>query len=85
MRSPTRSFRREDEPCGTLARLEDRRVFVALDAPPTESQVYQSWAIVATPESLGTFADRAFLSEECVAARAPFGLTLEPPGDNRPD
>lgn len=70
----------EAEALGTLVRLGNGRVFVALNAPPTKSQVYQAWAIVETPESLGTFSDRTFLSEEPVAAGATFGLTLEPPG-----
>ena len=68
------------EPLGTLVRLGDGRVFVALDAPPTEPQVYQAWSIVGTPESLGTFSGRTFVSEEPVAAGATFGLSLEPPG-----
>ena len=70
----------QDEPFGTLVRLGDGRVFVALDEPPTEPQVYQAWSIVDAPVPLGTFADRTFLSEEPVAAGATFGLTLEPPG-----
>ena len=55
-------------------------MFVALDAPPTEPQVYQAWSIVEAPESLGTFSGRTFVSSEPVAAEATFGLTLEPPG-----
>ncbi len=70
----------QPEPLGTLVRLQDGRVFVALEAPPTEPRVYQAWSIVDVPEPLGTFADRTFLSEEPVAAGATFGLTLEPPG-----
>ncbi len=68
------------EALGTLVRLQDGRVFVALDAPPTEPQVYQAWSIVEAPESLGTFSNRTFVSAEPVAAGATFGLTLEPPG-----
>lgn len=68
------------EALGTLVRLQDGRVFIALDTPPTEPQVYQAWAIVDTPVSLGTFSSRTFLSGEPVAAGATFGLTLEPPG-----
>lgn len=70
----------QDETLGTLVRLSDGRVFVALNAPPTEPQVYQAWSIVEAPESLGTFSARTFLSEEPVTAGATFGLTLEPPG-----
>ena len=68
------------EPLGTLVRLGDGRVFVALDAPPTEPQVYQAWSIVDAPESLGTFPSRTFFSKEPVPAGATFGLTLEPSG-----
>ena len=67
-------------PLGTLVRLQDGRVFVALDAPPTEPQVYQAWAITDAPISLGTFPERTFLSDAAVAAGATFGVTLEPPG-----
>ncbi len=70
----------QPEALGTLVRLQDGRVFVALDAPPTEPRVYQAWSIIETPESLGTFPDRTFVSAEPVAAGATFGLTLEPPG-----
>lgn len=70
----------QPEALGTLVRLQDGRVFVALDAPPTEPQVYQAWSIVEAPESLGTFSSRTFVSAEPVAAGATFGLTLEPPG-----
>ena len=69
----------QPEPLGTLVRLQDGRVFVALDAPPTEPQVYQAWSIVDAPASLGTFSGRTFVSEKPVAAGATFGLTLEPP------
>ena len=68
------------EPLGMLVRLQDGRVFVALDALPTEPQVYQAWSIANAPESLGTFSSRTFVSTEPVAAGATFGLTLEPPG-----
>ena len=68
------------EPLGMLVRLQDGRVFVALDALPTEPQVYQAWSIANAPESLGTFPGRTFVSTEPVAAGATFGLTLEPPG-----
>lgn len=70
----------QPDPLGTLVRLQDGRVFVALDAPPTEPQVYQVWSIVDVPESLGTFSGRTFVSGKPVAAGATFGLTLEPPG-----
>ena len=68
------------EPLGTLVRLRDGRVFVALSAPPKEEQVYQAWAIADAPVSLGTFDGHTFLSTEAVAEGNTFGLTLEPPG-----
>jgi len=68
------------EPIGTLVRLPDNRLFVALESPPAESQVYQAWEIRGdTPVSLGTFEDRAFLTER-VSPESVFGVTLEPPG-----
>lgn len=68
------------EPLGTLVRLQDGRVFVALGAPPNADQVYQAWEIADAPVSLGTFDGRTFLSAEVVAEGNTFGLTLEPPG-----
>ena len=68
------------EPLGTLVRLQDGRVFVALDAPPTENRVYQAWNIGDAAVSLGTFAERTFLSQAEVPVGNTFGLTLEPPG-----
>lgn len=68
------------EPLGTLVRLRDGRVFVALSAPPREERVYQAWAIADAPVSLGTFDGHTFLSTEAVAEGNTFGLTLEPPG-----
>ena len=68
------------EPLGTLVRLQDGRVFVALGAPPRADKVYQAWEIADAPVSLGTFDGRTFLSAEAVAEGNTFGLTLEPPG-----
>lgn len=68
------------EPLGTLVRLQDGRVFVALSAPPQGERVYQAWAIADAPVSLGTFDGRTFLSTAAVAEGNTFGLTLEPPG-----
>ena len=70
----------EAEPLGTLVRLQDGRVFVALDAPPTANRVYQAWNIGNAATSLGTFTGNTFLSQAAVPAGNTFGLTLEPPG-----
>ena len=70
----------EAQPLGTLVRLQDGRVFVLVDAPPANDQVYQAWNIGAAATSLGTFGDRAFLSRDAVPLGNTFGLTLEPPG-----
>ena len=70
----------EAKPLGTLVRLQDGRVFVLVDAPPVNNQVYQAWNIGAAATSLGTFTDRAFLSQAAVPLGNTFGLTLEPPG-----
>ncbi|CAA9587272.1 MAG: hypothetical protein AVDCRST_MAG86-3981 [uncultured Truepera sp.] len=68
------------EPLGTLVRLQDGRVFVALGVPPSADQVYQAWEIAGAPVSLGTFDGRTFLSAQAVTEGNTFGLTLEPPG-----
>ena len=67
-------------PLGTLVRLQDGRVFVSLDAPPTDNRVYQAWNIGNAATSLGTFTSRTFLSQAPVPVGNTFGLTLEPPG-----
>lgn len=70
----------QPEPLGTLVRLDDGRVFVALEAPPEGERVYQAWDIAEAPVSLGTFEGRTFLSSDAVSEGNTFGLTLEPPG-----
>ena len=70
----------EAKPLGTLVRLSDGRVFVLVDSPPANSQVYQAWNIGDAATSLGTFTDRTFLSQAAVPLGNTFGLTLEPPG-----
>jgi len=70
----------QPDPLGTLVRLPDGRVFVALSKPPAAERVYQAWEIAEAPVSLGTFGDRTFLSSAAVAEGNTFGLTLEPPG-----
>lgn len=70
----------QPEPLGTLVRLGDGRVFVALSEPPEGERVYQAWDIAEAPVSLGTFDGRTFLSSDAVAEGHTFGLTLEPPG-----
>lgn len=70
----------QSEPLGTLVRLSDGRVFVALEAPPEGERVYQAWDIAEAPVSLGTFDGRTFLSSAAVSEGNTFGLTLEPPG-----
>ncbi len=67
-------------PLGTLVWLQNGRVFVTLDAPPAENQVYQAWNIGDAAVSLGTFSERSFLSQTEVPVGNTFGLTLEPPG-----
>ncbi len=68
------------EPLGTLVRLQDGRVFVALDTPPVADRVYQAWNIGDAAVSLGTFAERSFVSQAEVPVGNTFGLSLEPPG-----
>lgn len=70
----------QPEPLGTLVRLDDGRVFVALETPPEGERVYQAWDIAEAPVSLGTFDGRTFLSSAAVSEGNTFGLTLEPPG-----
>lgn len=67
-------------PLGTLVRLDDGRVFVALNAPPSGERVYQAWEIAGAPVSLGTFDGRTFLSTATVTEGNTFGVTLEFPG-----
>lgn len=78
------SYRLADEtsgaPLGTLVRLSDGRLFVALETPPAAESVYQAWEIrEGTPISLGTFDGRTLLTEATEASSV-FGLSVEPPG-----
>lgn len=70
----------QPDPLGTLVRLSDGRVFVALSEPPAAERVYQAWEIAEAPVSLGTFDGHTFLSAAAVTEGNTFGLTLEPPG-----
>lgn len=68
------------EKLGTLVRLSDGRTFVSLRSAPQDGRVYQAWRIAGgKPESLGVFADRAFLSPPTRPGDA-YAITVEPPG-----
>lgn len=72
----------EGQRVGTLVRLPDDRLFMALERPPPEDQVYQAWEIVdGVPLSLGVTdgAELLIVGHE-VTPGGLFGVTEEPPG-----
>ena len=70
------------QPVGSMVRLADGQVFVALDQAPTQSdRVYQAWIIAGgVARSLGVFQGRTFISTQAGLRSGQIGVTLEPPG-----
>ena len=67
------------EDLGTLVRLEDGQLFVALESEPASGRTYQAWEIAGSdPVSLGTF-ERSFLTRR-VPQGSTFAISREPEG-----
>ena len=67
------------EDLGTLVRLEDGQLFVALESEPASGRTYQAWEIAGSdPVSLGTF-ERSFLTRR-VPQGSTFAISSEPEG-----
>lgn len=70
-----------NEDLGTLARRPSNELFLVLNQPPPEGQVYQAWEIVGdTPQSLGIWKGRVLEISQPLGGDSVFGISVEPPG-----
>ncbi len=70
---------KEGQSLGTAVRLKDGRAFVVLVADAPQGRAYQAWQVVGkSPESLGVFKGRTFLSTP-LSGSVVLAVSVEPP------